>query len=417
MPLKQKYSSPEAAKLALTVTGTEWLEQFSEADRRLARDVLSSLTLVSHNEFERTIEKLIQGRAESVDGMVALFAVREMDYSDDYFNVSHAGLDPRHVDAVDRGADIGSEGRVAAIIRNIEKYNRSKFLNHPTIESMRQHKCRAIMLVDDLIGSGDRSITFSQSLWNNTTIKSWVSLKYVETIFVSYAATPAGRQVAEGGPMGGTCHFARFCPTLSDFQPVKLIPEIQKLFQKYAKKTSKQHLSLGYRQSASLLVFEHGCPNNVPAVMWAPRTARKHWIPLFPNRVVQGEIRSVFPQELTSRTPTDVMLSAGYSNASFISDRVYSHASSKEIVTLLALISKGVKTPSSICFSLRSTVEATNILVESCISRGLITPRYRLTPFGRITLRATMRSGHRAKRPLPSLGNDMYYPSSLRRSH
>lgn len=417
MPLKQKSSSPEATKLALSVAGIKWLEQFSEADRRLARDVLSSLTLVSHNEFERTTEELIQDRAESIFGVVALFAVREMEYLADYFSLAHDEEGSNHVDAVGRGADIGSEGRIAAIIRNIAKSNPAKYLNHPSIESMREHKCRAIMLVDDLIGSGKRSKTFAQSLWNNPTIKSWISLKYIETIFVSYALTNAGRRVAESGPMNGTCHFARFCPTLVDFQPPKLIPAIQDLFRKYGSQTSKPHLSSGYRKSAALLVFEHGCPNNVPSIMWAPSTTKKPWIPLFPNRVVQGDTRSVFPQELSRHTPVDVMLSAGYTKAALISGRVYSHASSKEIIALLALISKGVKTPSSICFSMRSTVEVTNMLVESCISRGLLTQRYRLTALGRSVLRGAMTSNHRIKRPLPSRGDDMYYPSSLRRSH
>lgn len=417
MPLIQKSSSPEATKLALSVAGIKWIEQFSEADRRLARDVLSALTLVSHNEFERTIEKLILDRAASISGVVALFAVREMDYWADYFSLANETAGAKHVDAVGRGADIGSEGRIAAIIRNIANSNRAKFLNHPSIESMREHKCRAIMLVDDLVGSGERSKKFAQSLWNNPTIKSWVSLKYIETIFVSYALTNTGRQVAERSPMNGTCHFARFCPTLVDFQPPKLIPIIQKLFRKYGNETSKPHLSSGYKKSAALLVFEHGCPNNVPAIMWAPTTTKKPWIPLFPNRVVQGETRSVFPQELASHTPVYVMLSAGYTNAALISERVYSHASSKEIIALLALISKGVKTPSSICFSMRSTVEATNVLVESCISRGLLTQRYRLTALGRSVLRGAVKSNHRIKHPLPSLGDDMYYPISLRRSH
>lgn len=417
MPLKQNSSSPEATKLALSIVGIQWLEQFAEADRRLARDVLSSLTLVSHNEFERTIEKLIRDKAESISGVVALFAVREMGYWDDYFEVAQQAEGSKHVDAVGRGADIGSEGRIAAIIRNIAKSNRIKFLNHPSIEAMREHKCRTIMLVDDLIGSGNRSKTFAHSLWNNPTIKSWVSLKYIETVFVSYALTNDGRRIAESGPMNGTCHFARFCPTLVEFQPPKLIPAIQKLFRKYGNLTSRPNLSWGYGKSTALLIFEHGCPNNVPAIMWAPPTPQKNWAPLFPNRVVQGEIRSIFPQELASHTPIDVMLSAGYTKAALISDRVYSHASSKEIIALLALISKGVKTPSSICFSLRSTIEATNTLVESYISRGLLTQRYRLTALGRSVLRGAVKSNHRVKRPLPSLGDDMYYPSSLRRSH
>tara|TARA_R110002124_G_scaffold247289_2_gene412358 strand:- start:66 stop:1319 length:1254 start_codon:yes stop_codon:yes gene_type:complete len=416
MPLKQTTSSPEATKLALSVEGVKWLEQFSEVDRRLARDVLSSLTLVSHNEFERTIEELVLERAETINGVVALFAVREMDFGVDYFSGLNGANGQEHVDAVGRGADIGSEGRIASIIRDIAKSNPNKFLNHPSVESMRAHKCRALMLVDDLIGSGRRARSFAHSLWINPTIKSWASLKYIETIFVSYALANAGRRIAESSPMGGTCYFARFCPALVDFQPPKLIPFIHDLFRTYGNKTSKPHLCSGYKKSAALLVFEHSCPNNVPAILWAPSTPKKPWVPLFPNRVVQGETRSVFPQELTSHTPVDVMLSAGYAKAALVSDRVYSHASSKEIVALLALISKGVKTPSSICFSMRTTIKAANMLVESCISRGLLTQRYRLTALGRSVLRGAMKSNHRAKRPLPNLGNDMYYPSSLRRS-
>jgi len=40
-------------QLLLTSRGERWLQNFYEADRTLARDLASTLNLVSHNEFER----------------------------------------------------------------------------------------------------------------------------------------------------------------------------------------------------------------------------------------------------------------------------------------------------------------------------------------------------------------------------
>ena len=110
--MKTEQASEISSRLALTESGQLWLNQFDEADRRLARDFLSMLTLVSHSEFERAIESLILRRMDEIEGPIALFAVRELskDCLDSYFKVGCGPVGSMSTDAVTRGADIGSEG-------------------------------------------------------------------------------------------------------------------------------------------------------------------------------------------------------------------------------------------------------------------------------------------------------------------
>ena len=125
---------------------------------------------ISHTEFERNLIDKIRETASSVDGVVSVFAIRKLSTS----------------------SNQGSEVRVANIIRNICRSDPEKFLNHPEIRSMREAKCRAIVFVDDFIGSGDRAREFLNGFWLKPTITSWLSLKYIEFHVVAYSGTEDG---------------------------------------------------------------------------------------------------------------------------------------------------------------------------------------------------------------------------------
>jgi hypothetical protein len=56
----------------------KWLDQFASGDRSLAEELLSSLLLVSRDDFNDQLRALILERAAEVDGVVALYAEREL---------------------------------------------------------------------------------------------------------------------------------------------------------------------------------------------------------------------------------------------------------------------------------------------------------------------------------------------------
>jgi hypothetical protein len=128
--------------ILLTGRGRDWLAQFDYGDRENARRLIDSLTLVSHSEFERALADLILAHAAAVEGPIALYATREMDPARSYFDQAASGAGIREknsqqVDAVASGSDLGSEARVAAMIRNLAKADPKKILNHPGVSGMR----------------------------------------------------------------------------------------------------------------------------------------------------------------------------------------------------------------------------------------------------------------------------------------
>ena len=414
--MKTEQASEISSRLALTESGQLWLNQFDEADRRLARDFLSMLTLVSHSEFERAIESLILRRMDEIEGPIALFAVRELskDCLDSYFKVGCGPDGSMSTDAVTRGADIGSEGRVASFLRNLAKAYPKRLLNHPTIESMRKVNCRAIFMIDDVLGSGSQTSSFLSAMWRDSTIKSWVSLGYLKFEVICYAVSEAGLRYVQKSRVKPNVKYKYFCPTLADIQPQKLKKPLSELFKKYGIKTSRPNLICGYGNIGALMVFEHGCPNNTPAMLWAPHIPKRPWFPLFPNRVVIGDARSVFPPEIVSRDSVSVLLSVGHKRLAAVNPSVFQHPLSYAVLTLLALISKGARTPSSLCYSLAMTVDECNSLLEKCINAGYVTPKYRLTDSGYAELRGAIRTRQHFRKVLPECGEEVYYPNSLR---
>lgn len=156
-------------RLLSTARGRQWLSQFELADQEIARKAVRSLTLVSHNEFERNLISLVEKHAAEENGLVALFAVREICPDAPFFVQStRDGV----VDALSSGVDHGSEARIATIIRNLCKSAPDKFMNHPTIEEMRSRKCGAIFFLDDFIGSGDRVVDFCKAFgWSGLSFR------------------------------------------------------------------------------------------------------------------------------------------------------------------------------------------------------------------------------------------------------
>ena len=136
--------------LLLTERGEQWLRNFDEADRNIARDLAATLALISHNEFERGLASLVLEVAQTINGPVALYGARELDA-----NFRFGAEDGKYlIDATPRGSDIGSEGRLANIIRNIALAQPSKFLNHPNVDELRAKRVDAVFVLDDFIGSG-----------------------------------------------------------------------------------------------------------------------------------------------------------------------------------------------------------------------------------------------------------------------
>ncbi|MGC0110531.1 phosphoribosyltransferase-like protein [Ralstonia pseudosolanacearum] len=405
--------------LQLTQRYISWISQFDQRDQPLAESLARKLTLVSHTEFERKILRLIESEAQRFGSPVALYAIRELDkdHPCSYFTQvrSAAGID-----AVGRGADIGSEGRIAAIIRSLAKAQPERYINHPDVEELRKKKARGIFVVDDIIGSGTRARSFLDAIWRDVSIRSWRSRGLIKFSVISYSATPQGiEEVTKSLCLGSnspekSIRLVRACPTMADiFNEEGEYSAINGLCKVYGKRTSKPGMSLGYKDTMAMLVFEHGCPNNTPSILWAPKTPRKqNWNPLFPNRVVPTEQASAFSLTIDENRPDISLISAGETQLAASVAQSFGVVSSS-VVVCLALAEKGMRSPAALSFATGLTHDQCIEMRARCESDGLLTKSGRLTSKGLDELRYARRI-RTPRAPLDESGEDYYYPRSLR---
>lgn len=399
----------DAKQLSLTLRGKEWLQQFEDADRELAEIILSALTLVSHSEFERALTAKLVDVAHRIDGPVALFATREVEPLKPYFGTSCSAIS-----AVAPGADLGSEARVAALIRSLSKAYPGKLLNHPSVDDMRTAKCRAICAVDDFIGSGRRTAAFFASMWRNLSLRSWHSLGLISFWAVTYAATEVGLRRVETSRTGAKVRYARDCPSFRSMPWRKSVQDAAlDLFKRYGKKTSKKHLAFGYDKVAAAIVFEHGCPNNCPAIFWAPPHSKNNWEPLFPERSVLPAEASAFPPEIARREPTLVLLQVGQKRLSRSGALTRRGPIGTTILTVLGLAAQGIRSRAAIAYATGLAAGDITRILDRCVKWNFLTATLRLTPAGSAELRYA-KSIDAIKNRVPPRGNDDYYPVQLR---
>ena len=397
--------------LLLTERGEQWLRNFDEADRNIARDLAATLALISHNEFERGLASLVLEVAQTINGPVALYGARELDA-----NFRFGAEDGKYlIDATPRGSDIGSEGRLANIIRNIALAQPSKFLNHPNVDELRAKRVDAVFVLDDFIGSGKRCSDYLTALWQSRSLQSWTSYKRIRFDTIAYSATAVGLRCVQRHPAHPATHIVRHCPTITALHWKKAhIDAARDMCRKYARQASLKGWALGFRDTESLLVFEHGCPNNAPAIFWATSKKVADWTALFPGKRVDASITTAFPSEIVRRDPVHALLEAGQRRlASALASNAHRPLTDQEALTL-ALFSKGQSRAETVASATGLSAKDAIELIEHCISAGWISSRRRITDKGQAELRGIRTSLTRNTHPAPELGKDEYYPNALR---
>ncbi|MET3437873.1 hypothetical protein [Sphingomonas sp. 1185] len=404
-----------ALRLPNTTRAKAWLSQFDDLDQEVAVRLLSSLTLVSHSAFERALQSLIEREAAAVEGPVALYATREADPDRNYFEAMGNPDSPfAPLSAVPTGADLGSEARCAALIRNLAKTAKGKFLNHPSLETLRKEHARAIFVVDDIIGSGKRTTEFISAMWHSPSIMSWHSRHQIAFKALAFTATISGERRVGAHRCRPEVITARDCPTFEDvLWPDDIGQKVKDMFVVYGARTSRPKMRLGFADSMAALVFEHGCPNNVPAIFWAPTTKKASWEPLFPDRSILSEEASAFPPDILARDPVAILTELS-GNEEGVPAAMFGPAPlGISATTILALVAKGVRSRAALNYAIGYDVKECTAILDRCVARGYLTPALRLTAAGRAELNFDGRSSNRLGR-LPPIGSDMYYPRQLR---
>lgn len=275
----------------------KWIAQFhTSEDRARAARLLNLLKLVSGREFEVGIERALSELQVRLNTTIAVYPVTPPNPIDVLgYHPFKGGIREGVEPGTGRREQHGSEGRVAHILTGLQrknmKSNRTSAVEcTPTVKQLKTQGIRHIVLIDDVCGSGQRITKYWRQVIPKS-VKSLLSLKRCELWVVVYAITPAGTRALKltmpRFPLND--HLISVMPA-ADVQGL-LTPELTSLCVNYAKKIDLEMSGIGYRGSGCPVVFEHGCPNNLPAILWASRPG---WKGLFPNRAVPTDMRSCF---------------------------------------------------------------------------------------------------------------------------
>jgi hypothetical protein len=303
-----------------------WIDQFNFEDRQVAKDLLDEL------EYIPTVKLLSEIEAELIEiinntDKVAIIPVREL-FSDDecyfpkdlneinsYLNDQSLKIDSKSINAIkgkSTGVGItqkdidgfnpillhptkqpGSEALIANLITQLKRRYPRKIVTggrdiNPSIIDLRRERCNKLILVDDVIGSGQRMTDFILSLVKNKTINSWVSGNKIELIIICYMkSTKASKKLSKIKQKIVINSIEKF-PTFYELNG-SLLRVYEELIEKYSNKSEGS--PFGYDKTFGSAIFEHSIPNNIPAIFW--RDVHK-WSPGGKGVIHKGKWRSLF---------------------------------------------------------------------------------------------------------------------------
>lgn len=388
-----------------------WLDQFDYLDRGFAEQLLCKMRYVTFEDFEKNLSHQVTKVLEEIEagdgsiGRVAIFPVRKP-------------LGKSGIDGKEEKADNDSSGRVAHMLRNLERANERRFELAPRVESMRAKRIRHVIFVDDFLGTGIRFTEFWQSNVSSS-VKSWGSLGWVKLWLVSYAAHGSGKsRVSSYVNQLHENSIRCYLPINKSF--IGQRKEYRGLVEKYGALLYKNGASLGYGDIMSPVVFQHGCPNNVPGIFWGNGVKLKRremrlgascWKPLFPNRSISEDLYPLFTEDLSGEAiPEDLWSIGHYQLAIEFLNKFNSFGDGQTTLAVLAYLDKNVDVEKIQNMQVLTDEEISHQL-NDLLKYGLIDHNRAVTRFGKEVLARTKK---RARTEFEVPGeNYKFYPQSF----
>ncbi len=269
-----------------------WLQQFDDPDVPVAQDLLQSLVLVSTGEFSGSLTSQMQTLVTNAAAPVAVYAIREVEDDESYF----ANKRDRPIPVASN--QVGSEGTVAHLITQWTRGEPTRFLNHPPLSTLKKRRVHDVVFVDDLIGSGNRALRFMTSFCRHKTVRSWNSLHLLRYHIVAYAAAEDGVESIREHVPRNVVNVDRgrldihYMWNASPQLAAPTLNVIRQLCRTYGRRGRiRGFVREGFNRRMTTVVFEHGCPNNAPGILWFPTPV---WTPLFPQRAIPAGLRGFF---------------------------------------------------------------------------------------------------------------------------
>jgi hypothetical protein len=279
-----------------TSDAANWINQFDPADRADAAAILDAMLLVGMEALIDAVRAMILDSASKFDGFVGLYVERELKrhkgkpkplFSEMKVSgetrIRAVGDGPKPVVTQARDPEVGSEGILSWLVTELCRGHPEKFLSHPGPDQIRNKKVRAFFLVTDFLGSGKRTSDYLNAAWVVRSIKSWHSGKQTSFHVFAYSGTTKGIERVQKTRALPEVSIVKACPTIDTSFP-RRASHLKALCGRYDPISNHPKWSLGFDGVGALIAFSHGCPNNVPRILFASKVGH-HWMPLFSGRV------------------------------------------------------------------------------------------------------------------------------------
>ncbi|WP_102385190.1 hypothetical protein BCU19_15575 [Vibrio cyclitrophicus] len=295
--------------LSKVQSSQHWLSQFLPEHRSIAAQLLDSLHIVSSEDMRSDLRVLIEDIARDRSQKSALLPIRECTGQESIYDTQNSTVPPVLQSATE---SLGSEAFISNLYTEFTRARKRQFMLEkvqvngedkelaPSLSFMKQHNFKNLFLVDDLIGSGDRVVSYIDALFRNKTINSWVSYGYIKVHIVSFMATDEGKRTVSRAikrRKNVFLHVMHRAPSIGDLSDSKAL---ESLCKSYADKNTQY--PLGYKESAVRVVFTHSAPNNLPSILYrpvykkfrpnnAPSLQLSQWAAMFPNRTIPEQFK------------------------------------------------------------------------------------------------------------------------------
>lgn len=409
-------------KLSESASAQRWIGQFDAVDQADAGSLIDRLELFNESQVAEAISRQLEA-IDTVPGRVALYAEREIAdktafpveaYHDAQYNsheraVANASFKPV---SPRRGATrVGSEGWMAFLISQAIKAN-PRFVNHPSprqyLSSNKLNRIRKVVIVTDFIGSGDRIWTMLDKFWRVPTFAAWWSRGYIRFHIVAATGTSVGIARIKSHPCKATVGVGAVVPTLTGSQPKAWASVWLGLVKRYGKNHSTP---LGHKNTAALVAFDYGMPNNVPAVL---SERFKRWKPFYKGRAPH-DLRPFFGLPPTITDLLRSVVEHRWARLVHALDFRSRRRDRAEMLAFLLALRGRWHAHAEIEVAERSGLPTENVvrLRNTAMAAGWISDRSRLTDSGRKLLKAgTVKKPKISKAVAGSTAP--YYPTSLR---
>lgn len=302
-----------------------WLSQFSHPHRKTAESLLDNIIFVNTADVIEDLKFLI-GNLVNNEDKVAILPIRELRDGEHVYNLDDKDKCP---DLQTSKEALGSEAFISNLYTQLNRVNKKNFPMQsvitnsgwyevsPSLSYMAKNKYNKLLLIDDLIGSGDRVQGYLDSILSHKTIKSWLSGGFIEIYIVSYMASIIGINKIKKSIVNKKGLHLKFLHEAPTFHDVIGREGIFELCRAYASQKNKN--PLGYNECAVRVVFGHSAPNNMPAILHASTlnnfkafdngvSNSPVWNALFHKRVIPSDFL-IDCKKRNCMKPKDVVLS------------------------------------------------------------------------------------------------------------